>query len=48
MIYSDTLPNTVSLNSAECQCIEDLQNQVDKEIETNISTQDFINFFKHC
>jgi hypothetical protein len=45
--FLHTLPDNIDLTPAERQWITDLQQQVDEEIETRISTHEFINFFKH-
>jgi hypothetical protein len=45
--FLDTLPPDISLSLTERQWITDLQQRLDTEIETHITTQDFINFYKH-
>jgi hypothetical protein len=41
------IPGDIPLSHAELQWISDLQQRIDEEIETHISTNDFIDFFKN-
>jgi hypothetical protein len=44
--FVHTLPDDIPLSPTEKQWIKDLQQKVDMEIDTHISLQEFINFFK--
>jgi hypothetical protein len=45
--FINSLPSEIPLSHTECQWIQDLQRRINTEIESHITTQEFINFFKH-
>lgn len=44
--FTHNIPDDVPLSQAERQWISELQQRIDEEIDTHVSTNDFINFFK--